>query len=143
MSKLEAADNSLMDRPAELMRGASESLAGRVNFIHMGGLNCGEAGTDSRNRLWLRGGFPESYLAPFDEVSGRWRRSFIVERGGRRYGFERSVTEKPGVTHSMTIAKEDLGLDMVYLIYPGGLSFSLRDGMEAPGYARIPEFRFP
>jgi predicted AAA+ superfamily ATPase len=59
------------------MKGASESLAGRVNFIHMGGLNCEEVGTDARNRLWLRGGFPESYLAASDEVSSRWRRSFI------------------------------------------------------------------
>ncbi len=274
----------------QLMKGASESLAGRVNFIHMGGLNCGEVGTDTRNRLWLRGGFPESYLAPSDEVSSRWRRSFvqtflrqdipsfgidvsperlrrfwimaahyhgqtwnstaiaksldishttarsyldiltdsfvmrqlppfvtnlkkrivkapkvylrdsgllhsllqietlsdlqsnprygaswegfaleqlcsvlglepdeaffwgthggaemdlIVERGGKRYGFEFKVTEKPGVTHSMTIAQADLELEKVYLVYPGELSFPLRDKMETLGYAKIPEFKFP
>lgn len=288
------------DRPAvflilgsaspQLMKGASESLAGRVNFIHMGGLNCGEVGTATRNRLWLRGGFPESYLAPSDEVSGRWRRSFIqtflrqdvpsfgidvpperlrrfwimaahyhgqtwnssaiaksldishttarsyldiltdsyvmrqlppfvtnlkkrivkapkvylrdsgllhsllqietpadlqsnprygaswegfaleqlcavtglgpeetffwgthggaeidlvVERGGKRYGFEFKVTEKPGVTHSMTIAQADLDLQTVYLVYPGELSFPLRAGMEALGYPQLPAFRFP
>ena len=39
---------------------------------------------------------------------------------GIRYGFEFKVTEKPSVTHSMNIAKEDLGLDKVYLVYPGG-----------------------
>jgi hypothetical protein len=61
----------------QLMKGASESLAGRVNFIHMGGLNCEEVGSDPRNRLWLRGGFPESYLAASDVVSNRWRRSFV------------------------------------------------------------------
>jgi predicted AAA+ superfamily ATPase len=274
----------------QLMKGASESLAGRVNFIHMGGLNCEEVGTDTRNRLWLRGGFPESYLAASDEVSRRWRRSFVqtflrqdipsfgidvsperlrrfwimaahyhgqtwnssaiaksldishttarsyldiltdsyvmrqlppyvtnlkkrvvkapkvylrdsgllhsllqietladlqsnprygaswegfaleqlcsvldlepdeiyfwgthggaemdlvVERGGKRYGFEFKVTEKPSVTHSMGIAQADLGLEKVYLVYPGELSFPLRDGMETLGYARIPEFRFP
>lgn len=274
----------------QLMKGASESLAGRVNFIHMGGLNCGEVGTDTRNRLWLRGGFPESYLAPSDEVSSRWRRSFvqtflrqdipsfgidvsperlrrfwimaahyhgqtwnsaaiaksldishttarsyldiltdalvmrqlppfvtnlkkrivkapkvylrdsgllhsllqietlsdlqsnprygaswegfaleqlcsvldlepdetffwgthggaemdlIVERGGKRYGFEFKATEKPGVTHSMTIAQADLELEKVYLVYPGELSFPLRDKMETLGYAKIPEFKFP
>lgn len=274
----------------QLMKGASESLAGRVNFIHMGGLNCDEVGTAERDRLWLRGGFPESYLAPSDEVSGKWRRSFIqtflrqdipsfginvpperlrrfwimaahyhgqtwnssaiaksldishptarsyldvltdsyvmrqlppfmtnlgkrvvkapkvylrdsgllhsllqieslsdlqsnprygaswegfaleqlcsvlelepdevffwgtqggaeidlvVERGGKRYGFEFKVTEKPSVTHSMTIARKDLGLEKVYLVYPGELRYPLRDGMEALGYARIPEFRFP
>jgi predicted AAA+ superfamily ATPase len=274
----------------QIMQGASESLAGRVNFIHMGGFNCAEVGTTTRNRLWLRGGFPESYLAPSDEVSSRWRRSFvqtflrqdipsfgidvsperlrrfwvmaahyhgqtwnssaiaksldishttarsyldiltdsyvmrqlppfvtnlkkrvvkapkvylrdsgllhsllqietlvdlqshprygaswegfaleqlcsvlglehdevffwgthggaemdlIVERGGKRYGFEFKVTEKPSVTHSMTIAQADLGLEKVFLVYPGELSFPLRNGMEALGYSRIPEFRFP
>lgn len=274
----------------QLMKGASESLAGRVNFIHMGGLNCDEVGTVERNRLWLRGGFPESYLAPSDEVSAKWRRSFVqtflrqdipsfginvpperlrrfwimaahyhgqtwnssaiakslnishttarsyldvltdsyvmrqlppfvtnlgkrvvkapkvylrdsgllhsllqiesladlqsnprygaswegfaleqlcsvlelepdeiffwgtqggaeidlvVERGGKRYGFEFKVTEKPAVTHSMTIAQKDLKLERVYLVYPGELTYPLRDGMEALGYARIPEFRFP
>jgi hypothetical protein len=274
----------------QLMKGAAESLAGRVNFIHMGGLNCEEVGTETRNRLWLRGGFPESYLAASDEVSSRWRRSFvqtflyqdipsfgidvsperlrrfwimaahyhgqtwnssaiaksldishttarsyldiltesyvmrqlppfvtnlkkrvvkapkvylrdsgllhsllqietladlqsnprygaswegfaleqfcsvmdlhpdetffwgthggaemdlIVERGGKRYGFEFKVTEKPGVPHSMTIAQADLALEKVYLVYPGELSFPLRDGMEALGYTRIPEFGLP
>ncbi len=67
----------------------------------------------------------------------------IVERGGKRYGFEFKVTEKPGVTHSMTIAQADLELEKIHLVYPGELSFPLRDGMEALGYARIPEFRFP
>ncbi|MGL5017642.1 MAG: hypothetical protein ACRDBP_05885 [Luteolibacter sp.] len=67
----------------------------------------------------------------------------IVERGGKRYGFEFKVTEKPSVTHSMTIAQADLGLERVFLVYPGELSFPLRSGMEALGYAQIPEFRFP
>lgn len=274
----------------QLVRGASESLAGRVNFIHMGGLNCEEVGTGSRDPLWLRGGFPESYLAASDEVSSRWRKSFVqtflrqdvpsfginipaeqlrrfwtmaahyhgqtwnssaiaksldishttarsyldiltdsyvmrqvppfvsnvkkrvvkapkvylrdsgllhsllqidtlfdlqsnprygaswegfaleqlcsvlgleddelyfwgthggaeidlvVVRGGKRYGFEFKVTEKPTVTHSMTIAKADLQLEKVFLVYPGELSFPLRQGMETLGYAHIPAFKFP
>lgn len=270
----------------QLMKGASESLAGRVNFVFMGGLNCGEVGTDSRNQLWLRGGFPESYLATSDDVSSRWRRSFVhtflyqdipsfgidisperlrrfwvmaahyhgqtwnssaiaksldishqtarvyldtltesyvmrqlrpfltnikkrivkapkvylrdsgilhsllqietladlqsnprygaswegfaleqicsvlalepdecyfwgtqggaeidlvIERGGKRYGFEFKVTEKPSITHSMTIAQADLGLEKVFLVYPGELSFPMRDGVVALGYSKIPE----
>ena len=67
----------------------------------------------------------------------------IVERGGKRYGFEFKVTEKPSVTHSMTIAQADLELDKVYLVYPGELSFPLREKMETLGYAKIPEFKFP
>jgi len=42
----------------------------------------------------------------------------------------------------MTIAKADLGLEKVFLVYPGELSFPLREGMEALGYAKIPEFSF-
>jgi hypothetical protein len=67
----------------------------------------------------------------------------VIERGGKRYGFEFKATEKPRVTHSMTIAQADLGLQKVYLVYPGELSFALGDRMEALGYARIPEFRLP
>ena len=275
-----------------LMRDASESLAGRIGFLRMAGLNCAEVGTDGgcRDRLWLRGGFPESYTSDSDLLSARWRRFFIetflnrdlpgfgisippatlrrfwtmaahyhgqtwnssaiassmdishstarryldiltdcyvmrqlqpwlpnmkkrlvkapkvylrdsglfhsllqiesmpalqsnprygaswegfaleqicsvleldetetyfwathggaemdlvVRRGGRLFGFEFKATEKPSVTHSMTIAWKDLGLERVYLVYPGDLSFPLRDGMEALGYARIPEFRLP
>jgi predicted AAA+ superfamily ATPase len=66
----------------------------------------------------------------------------VIERMGKRYGFEFKVTEKPSITHSMTISKADLELEKVYLVYPGDLSFPLRDGMEALGYARIPELRF-
>jgi len=65
------------------------------------------------------------------------------ERGGKRYGFEFKVTKKPRLTHSMTIARADLDLEKVYLVYPGELSFPLRDGMATLGYARIPEFKFP
>ena len=64
----------------------------------------------------------------------------VVERDGRRFGFVFKLTEKPGVTHSMTIAKADLELDQVYLVHPGERSFSLREGMAALGYAGIPEF---
>lgn len=67
----------------------------------------------------------------------------IVERGDRRYGFEFKATEKPSATHSMTIAKSDLELEKVYLVYPGDLSFPLRDGMEALGYAQLSTFRLP
>ena len=67
----------------------------------------------------------------------------VVERGDKRYGFEFKATEKPSVTHSMTIAKSDLDLETVYLVYPGELSFPLRDGMEALGYALLPGLRLP
>ena len=42
----------------EIVRGASESLAGRVEMVAMAGLRLAEVGFASRDRLWLRGGFP-------------------------------------------------------------------------------------
>ena len=67
----------------------------------------------------------------------------VVERGGKRHGFEFKVTEKTRITHSMTIAQADLKLERVFLVYPGAISFPLRDGMEALGYSQIPEFKLP
>ena len=67
----------------------------------------------------------------------------VVRRDGRLFGFEFKTTEKPSVTHSMTVAQKDLGLAKVYLVHPGDLSFPLRDGMEALGYRQLPEFQLP
>ncbi len=67
----------------------------------------------------------------------------VVRRNGQLFGFEFKTTEKPSVTHSMTVAQKDLGLKKVYLVYPGELSFPLRDGMEALGYQQLPEFQLP
>ena len=274
----------------ELMTGASETLAGRVQFLRMGGFTCAEVGSEMRNRLWLRGGFPESFGSASDRVSAQWRNAFVqtfltrdlpsfgvgvaparlrrfwtmaahyhgqtwnssaiassmdmshttarsyldilteayvirqlqpwlpnmkkrlvkapkvylrdsgmlhsllqidtiaalqsnpcygaswegfaleqlcaileldpeecyfwathggaemdlvVRRDGRMFGFEFKATEKPSVTHSMTVAQKDLGLAKVYLVHPGDLSFPLRDGMEALGYRQLPEFQLP
>jgi uncharacterized protein len=60
-----------------LIRGVSESLAGRVGFVDLGGFDPGEVGPGAWHRLWLRGGFPRSYLAATDALSVRWRRDFI------------------------------------------------------------------
>ena len=73
----------------DLVRGASESLAGRVGFINMGGFSLDEVGNGSMRALWARGGFPRSYLAPSDTESRRWRDGFIqtfLERDLRQYG---------------------------------------------------------
>lgn len=60
-----------------LVRGASETLAGRIGFVDMAGFNLTEAGVDNLYQLWLRGGFPRSFLAVDDERSMRWREAFI------------------------------------------------------------------
>jgi hypothetical protein len=61
----------------DLVRGASESLAGRVEFVDMGGFTVEEVGASRWRRLWLRGGFPDSFLAASTDAAGAWRESFV------------------------------------------------------------------
>jgi predicted AAA+ superfamily ATPase len=61
----------------ELIRDASESLAGRVATIDMSGFNLAEVGSARSDRLWLRGGFPPSFLARSVSESFEWRRDFV------------------------------------------------------------------
>jgi hypothetical protein len=61
----------------EFVRGASETLAGRVAFVAMGGFDLTEVGAGGLDRLWLRGGLPRSYLAPSDTASLEWREHFV------------------------------------------------------------------
>ena len=63
----------------DLLRQSSESLAGRIAFLELTPIHAGEVATDRRtiDRLWLRGGFPDSYLARSDAASLAWRRAFI------------------------------------------------------------------
>ena len=59
-----------------LLRQSSESLAGRVETIEIGGFTLQETGAAAQAALWLRGGFPRSYLAASGADSRRWRQSF-------------------------------------------------------------------
>ena len=59
----------------ELLRQTSESLAGRVAFHELDGFGLNEV--NDLERLWLRGGFPRSYLARSEPASRRWRDGFI------------------------------------------------------------------
>ena len=60
-----------------LVRGVSETLAGRVEFVELWGFDLREVGTARWERLWLRGGFPRSWLARSDSDSRQWREGFI------------------------------------------------------------------
>ena len=80
----------LADRPRKLARfvvlgsaspellSQSESLAGRIAFHPLGGLDLAEIGAGDATRLWLRGGFPRSFLARSHGDSTKWRREFIT-----------------------------------------------------------------
>jgi uncharacterized protein len=61
----------------ELLRQSSESLAGRIFYYTLGGFDIEEVGISQREGLWLRGGFPRSFLATSDAASVEWRSSFI------------------------------------------------------------------
>ena len=73
----------------DLLRQSGESLAGRISYLDLTPLTPIEVedGRIARERLWLRGGFPMSYLAPDDGTSLTWRKDFI-----RTY-LERDVAE--------------------------------------------------
>lgn len=60
-----------------LLHQSAESLAGRVRYIEMPPLTLDEVGGDQLNALWLRGGFPDSFLAPSDRASMAWREDFL------------------------------------------------------------------
>src|SRR5215471_7393237 len=60
-----------------IIRHVSETLAGRVESIELSGFDLRETGPDSWEQLWLRGGFPRSFLADSDEDSMAWREGFI------------------------------------------------------------------
>ena len=61
----------------ELLRKSSESLAGRIAYMELSGLNLLEAGPKNMLKLWNRGGFPDSYLAAGDAKSYLWRKQLV------------------------------------------------------------------
>lgn len=94
------------DRPArflvlgsaspDLLRQSAESLAGRIEYIELGGLHLGEVGGNALEELWERGGFPRSFLAERRKDSNAWRAEFIktfLERDLGQLGFRFSAPE--------------------------------------------------
>jgi predicted AAA+ superfamily ATPase len=60
-----------------LVKGVSESLAGRIGFVDLSGFQLWEVGVQHRDRLWMRGGLPKAFLADSESASIQWRESFI------------------------------------------------------------------
>lgn len=78
-----------------LMRQTSESLAGRMERIVIGGFSLAELGADAEQQLWLRGGLPLSYLASSNVNSIAWRKNFIqslLERDFPQWGVRVAAT---------------------------------------------------
>lgn len=60
-----------------IVKSASETLAGRLEFIELQGFDLSEIGAEHWNMLWLRGGFPRSFLSATEDDSLNWREGFI------------------------------------------------------------------
>jgi len=60
-----------------IIKKISETLAGRIEFVDLSGFNLAEISPEERDRLWLRGGFPRSFLAGSEADSLAWREGFI------------------------------------------------------------------
>jgi len=75
----------------DLLRQSGESLAGRIEYVDMQPLDVTEIGTEEGdlNRLWIQGGFPDSFLARNEEYSLKLRKNFIrtyLERDVPQFG---------------------------------------------------------
>ncbi|MDD5090494.1 MAG: AAA family ATPase, partial [Candidatus Wallbacteria bacterium] len=62
----------------DLIRHSSESLAGRIGYHQLSGLTLEDVGDDLWKRLWLRGGYPRSFIASDDAASVLWRENYIT-----------------------------------------------------------------
>jgi len=72
-----------------LVKGVSESLAGRIGFVDLAGFQLWEVGVQHRDRLWIRGGLPKAFLADSEPDSTQWRENFIrtfLERDIPQFG---------------------------------------------------------
>lgn len=73
----------------DLLRQTGESLAGRISYLELGPFDVLEVDPNAIETLWVRGGFPRSFLAETDDLSMEWRRDFIrtyLERDIPQFG---------------------------------------------------------
>ena len=100
----------------DLIKGASETLAGRMLFVDVGGFSLAEVGREHQDRLWMRGGFPRAWLAPSGAAWARWMQSFtrtFLERDIRGLG--------------STVAPEALGRFWSMLAHVHGQTWNASD----------------
>ena len=73
----------------DLLKQSGESLAGRISYLELGPFDVLETGAAAMDTLWVRGGFPRSFLAESDDLSMQWRRDFVrtyLERDIPQFG---------------------------------------------------------
>ena len=79
----------------DLLRQSSESLAGRISYYELRGFGLDEIGAPNLMRRWLRGGFPDAYLAKSHTAAFQWLEDFVrtfLERDLAQLGFRTSST---------------------------------------------------
>lgn len=79
----------------DLLQQSSETLAGRIAYKELTGLTTLEIAKGEQDKLWLRGGFPDSFLATSDTAALRWRMNFIstyLERDVPQFGLRIPAT---------------------------------------------------
>ena len=62
----------------DLIRQSSETLAGRISYLEIGGFSSQLVGESKTEQLWIRGSFPRSFLAQNEAASYQWRQNFIA-----------------------------------------------------------------
>lgn len=95
----------------QLLQQSSETLAGRIALVDMSGFTLDEVKQKDAARLWLRGGFPRSFLARSDEASFAWREDFI------RTFLERDLAQLGVRTPALTMRR----FWMMLAHYSGGI----------------------
>jgi len=73
----------------DLLKQSGETLAGRISYLELQPIDALEIAANKADTLWLRGGFPESFLAANEQASMRWRLDFIrtyLERDIPQFG---------------------------------------------------------
>ena len=103
------------------VRHASESLAGRIVYHELMPFGLHEVGQDNLDKLWIRGGLPESFLAEDDLRSFEWRQAFITTY------LERDI---PGLDYAFLFQGLDVfGACLPICMEPYGMQARLRQAL--------------
>ena len=117
----------------ELLR-QSETLAGRIAYIEVSPVMATEIqdSRQARDKLWLRGGFPDAYLAESD-IAGAEIDLLIEHKDGRMWAIEikRGLTAKPGKGFYHAI--DDLKPERSYLVHSGDERYPIAENVNAIG----------
>lgn len=88
----------------ELLKQSGESLAGRIAYRELTPFRVDETAPEKLDTLWLRGGFPDSFLAPDDAASSEWRRNFVDTYLARDLNMHGKVDSLPSMRNLLQMS---------------------------------------